>query len=148
MPSSSWATRAASSSRCSSTPPRARKRADKLLERHCAQFLAPFADAVVAGTDAWEKGFLVACTARLDGTLANSPACATVRRLTVALTSGRPTELAGKWMTSLAEVTVAQPAWYSPDMAALWHHVHALTEDVLRSVGKDALLQPRSFGLD
>jgi uncharacterized protein (TIGR02996 family) len=124
------------------TSARARKRADKLLERHRAQFLAPFGDAVVAGTDEWERGFLVACTARLDGRLAACPAWATVRRLAVALTSGRPTELAGRWMTSLTEVTVAQPAWYSPDMSALWHHTHALTEDVLRSVGREALLKP------
>lgn len=125
------------------TSARARKRADKLLERHRAPFLAPFAGAVVAGTDRWEKGFLVACTARLDGSQATNPAWATVKRLAVALTSGRPTELAGRWMTSLTEVTVAQPAWYSPELAQAWRNTQVLVEDVLRSVGREALLRPR-----
>lgn len=125
------------------TSARARKRADKLLERHRAQFLEPFAGALVAGTDRWDKGFVVACTARLDGSQASNPAWATVKRLAVALTPGRPTELAGKWMRSLTEVTVAQPAWYSPEMAEQWRQTHALVEDVLKSVGREALLAQR-----
>lgn len=125
------------------TSARARKRADKLLERHRAQFLEPFAGAVAAGTDRWEKGFLVECTARLDGSQANNPAWATVKRLTVALTSGRPTELAGRWMPSLTEVLVAQPIWYSPERAEAWRNTQVLVEDVLKSVGREALLTAR-----
>ncbi|GMU58554.1 MAG: hypothetical protein AMXMBFR34_03170 [Myxococcaceae bacterium] len=124
------------------TSARARKRADKLLERHRQAFLEPLRPVVVPGTDAWERGFLVACSARLDGGLAGCPAWATVRRLGVALTSGRPTELASRWMASLQDVFVAQPTRFPPD-AAGWQHMHALVEDVLRSVGREGLLRRR-----
>lgn len=50
-------------------------------------------------------------------------------------------------MTSLTEVSVAPPAWRTADVSALWNHTHALVEDVLRSVGREGLLTPRSFRL-
>lgn len=121
---------------------RARKRAAKLLERHRAAFLGPLRDAVVVGTDEWERGFLVACVARLDGTLAASPAWATVKRLGLVPTLARPTELAGKWMTSLVEVYVATPHWSTLNIVPTWQAQWALADDVLRSVGKEALLRP------
>jgi uncharacterized protein (TIGR02996 family) len=125
------------------TSARARKRADKLLERHRPAFLGPLRDVVVVGTDEWERGFPVACTARLDGSLAACPAWATVKRVAVAVTSLRPTELASRWMSSLQEVTVAQPTWYPPTARA-WQRTAELVADVLRSVGREALLKPRS----
>jgi uncharacterized protein (TIGR02996 family) len=124
---------------------RARKRADKLLERHRADFLGPLRSVVVVGTDEWERGFPVACIARLDGSLAACPAFATVKRLGLTLTQARPTELAGRWMTSLQEVYVATTDWYSDDLVERWRAQWTLADDVLRSVGREALLKP-GFG--
>src|SRR3954470_1660051 len=59
----------------------ARKRADKLIARHRARFLGPLGAVVVPGSDAWEHGFLVACTARLDGFTVACPQWATVRSI-------------------------------------------------------------------
>jgi uncharacterized protein (TIGR02996 family) len=123
---------------------RARKRAQKLLERHRAAFLGPLREVVVVGTDEWERGFPVACIARLDGRLAACPAWATVKRLGLTLTQARPTELAGRWMTSLQEVTVSTTEWYSDDLVERWRAQWALADDVLRSVGREALLKPSS----
>ncbi|MEW5740965.1 MAG: TIGR02996 domain-containing protein [Myxococcota bacterium] len=129
------------------TSARARKRAGKLLERHRPTFLGPLREVVVVGTDVWERGFPVAFTARLDGSLAACPAWATVKRLGVAWTSLRPTELASRWMSSLQEVTVAQPTaeppWFQPAPQS-WYRTRLLVEDVLKSVGREALLKPRA----
>lgn len=121
---------------------RARKRADKLLERHRATFLGPLAKVVRRGSDQWEKGFLARCVAKLDGSLASSPVWATVQELGVEIDylATRPTELASKWLTSLARVYLADPVFPSQHAYESVRNFLPVVEDVLKSVGRERLL--------
>lgn len=115
---------------------RARKRAQKLLDRHRDAFLGPLARVVVAGTDAWRDGFLVACEARLDGTLAGEPSWATVEHLAVHIDAGAPRELASPHLRSLLSVSLVFP---HPGWAGAVQAAQARVHDLLLEGGRAAV---------
>jgi len=80
---------------------RARKRAQKLLERHRPEWLGPLLDNVVAGTDAWREGFLYAAHVRLWGDRVDERSWATVERLVLHWRGVQPLELASPHLSSL-----------------------------------------------
>lgn len=80
---------------------RARKRAQKLLERHRPEWLGPLLDNVVAGTDAWREGFLSAAHVRLWGDRVDERSWATVERLVLHWRGVQPLELASPHLSSL-----------------------------------------------
>jgi uncharacterized protein (TIGR02996 family) len=94
---------------------RARKRALKLLERHRAEWLGPLVDNVVAGTDAWQDGFLAAAHVRLWGDRVEEPSWATVERLVLHWRHSAPRELASPHLRSLVALRLAPL-----DHGAIW----------------------------
>lgn len=97
---------------------RSRKRAQKLLDRHERDWLAPLRLALRVvksnqlnlprhrlGHTEWRDGFLVSADVWLTGNLVNEPAWATVESLVVhGVMQREPTELASPWMRSLEKV--------------------------------------------
>lgn len=77
---------------------------DRLLERHRLAFLGPLASVVSRRGQVWEKGFLTACEATLDGSLVDEPSWATVQRLEL-FNSPDAREVLGPHLSSLKELT-------------------------------------------
>lgn len=86
------------------TSARARKRAQKLLDRHRAHFLGPLSGVVLEGTDEWRHGFVFWAHARLMGDFVGLAAWATVERLVGFLTPFEPKELASVHLRCLREL--------------------------------------------
>jgi uncharacterized protein (TIGR02996 family) len=79
---------------------------ERLLERHREQFLGPLARVVTSRGQVWEKGFLTACRATLDGSLFDEPSWATVRALEVLNRDDEvPRELLSPHLRALKEVS-------------------------------------------
>ncbi len=76
-------------------PPTGMKRERRLLEEHEARWLGPIARLVIGHPTRWERGFLEACGAPLDGSTVGAPEWGTVRELILYSDVGdRPGELA------------------------------------------------------
>lgn len=110
-----------------------RRRSDKLLARHRAAFLGALAPAVLSPdrlgggrrfVERWDKGFLTACTVRLQGALVDCSAWATVESLGVYEGEGEPTDLRSPWFTSLREVWVVGAPAFAGKVQALVHERH------------------------
>jgi uncharacterized protein (TIGR02996 family) len=86
---------------------RARKRALKLLDRHRAEWLGALLDNVVAGTDDWRDGFLVAAHVRLWGNRVDERSWATVERLVLHWRGTPPRELGSPHLRSLQALRLA-----------------------------------------
>lgn len=86
------------------TSARARKRAQKLLERHRRHFLGRLAGVVLEGTDEWRHGFVVAAHVRLMGDHVELKDWATIERLVGFLTPCEPKELASPNLRRLREL--------------------------------------------
>ena len=76
--------------------PTAARRAASIIKRHRRALLGPLATAIVPGSEELARGFLVACSVRLDrrtlaGALLDRPEWATVERLRMVGSSGWPT---------------------------------------------------------
>ena len=122
------------------TSARARKRAQKLLDRHRAAFLGPLARVVVPGTDVWRGGFLVACEAQLNGTLAGEPSWATVERLAVHYDGHEPRELASPHLRSLRAVSLVLPvARWTGGAAERLRHAQSQVYALLLEGGRAAV---------
>lgn len=120
----------------------ARKRANKLIGRYREHLLGPLARVIFEGSEQFERGFLVGCTARLIGDTVGCAEWATVQRLElVGAGAWAPTELGSPHMRSLREVrlTAADDNW--------WRRQHELellrrhAERELSSVNRLALLK-------
>ncbi|MBL8919926.1 MAG: TIGR02996 domain-containing protein [Myxococcaceae bacterium] len=91
------------------TSARARKRAQKLLDRHRRRFLGRLESAIFVGTEVWRHGFVVSATVRLVGDHVELKAWATVERLVGCLTAFEPKELASPHLRSLRVVELIPP---------------------------------------
>jgi len=98
------------------TSARARKRAQKLLNRHRLQFLGPLWDVLVPGTDTWAKGFVVSAQLRLAGGAAEVLALGTIESLVGHLTTHEPRELASPCLRGLRSLQLVpvQSDRYTP----------------------------------
>ncbi|MBL8934095.1 MAG: TIGR02996 domain-containing protein [Archangium sp.] len=113
------------------TSARARKRSQKLLDRHRAHFLGRLRDVIVPGTDVWSHGFVVEASTTLVGGDAGLRAWATVERLVANLTQHEPRELASPNLVSLRSLSlVPEPV----DRWVPWHVREAQKEKALRAV--------------
>ena len=84
----------------------ARRRSDKLLARHRASFLLALHSVVVAiREERWEKGFLVECAVRFEGTTEGFPELGTVQTLHIH-EGPDPTELASSLLTALKSALI------------------------------------------
>lgn len=108
-----------------------RRRSDKLLARNRVAFLGPLAPPVLAARGAgrrfeerWDRGFLAACTVRLDGTLVDCPAWATVESIGVYESDVAPAELGSAWFTSLRDVWVVGSPAFAGKVQSVVHTRH------------------------
>lgn len=89
-------------------PRRSRKaelKLSRLLERHRAAFLGPLAGCVSERGQVWERGFLAACRATLDGRLVDEPSLGTLRAVELLNREGEvPLELLGPHAGAVREV--------------------------------------------
>lgn len=113
------------------TSARARKRSQKLLDRHRTHFLGRLRDVIVPGTDVWSHGFVVEVSTNLVGGEAELRAWATVERLVATLTEHEPKELASPNLVSLRTLSLV-PA--PVDRWVPFHVREAQKEKALRSV--------------
>lgn len=113
------------------TSARARKRAQKLLDRHRSHFLGRLRDVIVPGTDVWSHGFVVEACLDLVGGSAELRAWATVERLVANVTQHEPKELASPNLVSLRSLSLV------PAPVERWVPFHvreAQKEKALRTV--------------
>jgi len=86
------------------TSARARKRAQKLLDRHRRHFLGSLAGVLITGSDVWRHGFVVEGAVRLMGEHVELHAWATVERLVGHLSPSAPRELGSIHLKSLRQL--------------------------------------------
>ncbi|MDP1917481.1 MAG: hypothetical protein Q8L14_14670, partial [Myxococcales bacterium] len=89
------------------TSARARKRAQKLLDRHRRHFLGSLAGVLITGSDVWRHGFVVEGAVRLMGDHVDLKAWATVERLVGYLSPYAPKELGSVHLKSLRQLQLA-----------------------------------------
>lgn len=89
------------------TSARARKRAQKLLDRHRRHFLGSLAGVLITGSDVWRHGFVVEGAVRLMGEHVDLKAWATVERLVGYLSPYAPKELGSVHLKSLRQLQLA-----------------------------------------
>lgn len=89
------------------TSARARKRAQKLLDRHRRHFLGSLAGVLITDSDVWRHGFVVEGAVRLMGEHVDLKAWATVERLIGYLSPYAPKELGSVHLKSLRQLQLA-----------------------------------------